>query len=360
MPLPDTLFDRACGEVRQQMDGVLALAEQLSHLRLAADAEACVAGMVDASASVRRLVDRLTDLKAVDAGLLKLEPAPLKLDELADAVQANWNRAAARGATPVLVSYDGPPEIAVMADRARLLQVFDGLIAEAAAGAPAKAIEVVIRAGLRGDSVTLHGCVRGASAPGEAATQAAGGLEVSLGVLLSAKMVEGMLGALSRQDAAGGGRSACFDLTLPAAVSAPALEDSAGEEHVGHVLVVDDNATNRVVAQALCDMLHCTSESADDGVQAVEAAGTGRFDVILMDIRMPNMDGVAATRAIRALDGERGRTAIFALTANIDPEDVKSYLAAGMNGVIEKPVKADALREALRQAIGGRADAAAA
>ena len=118
-----------------------------------------------------------------------------------------------------------------------------------------------------------------------------------------------------------------------------------------HVLVVDDNATNRMVAEALCEMFDYTSECAVDGAEAVEAARTGRFDLILMDIRMPIMDGVEATRAIRALPGAAGATPIIALTANADPADVETYLAAGMHSVVEKPLKPEKLLEAIGSAL---------
>ncbi|WP_372785750.1 response regulator, partial [Phenylobacterium sp.] len=120
------------------------------------------------------------------------------------------------------------------------------------------------------------------------------------------------------------------------------------------------NATNRMVAQALCEMFDCTSESANDGAEALEAARAGRFDLILMDIKMPVMDGVAATKAIRALPGPPGLVPIIALTANAEPEDAEGYLAAGMNGVVEKPMKPEHLLAALQEALGEAADAAAA
>jgi len=128
------------------------------------------------------------------------------------------------------------------------------------------------------------------------------------------------------------------------------------------VLVVDDNATNRMVAEALCEMFDYTSECVVDGLEAVEAARTGRFDLILMDIRMPNMDGVEATRAIRKLPGAAGSVPIIALTANADPEDAKEYLAVGMHSVVEKPLKPEKLLEAISLALTttpGRRSAAA-
>jgi CheY-like chemotaxis protein len=79
-----------------------------------------------------------------------------------------------------------------------------------------------------------------------------------------------------------------------------------------------------------------------------------------MDIRMPRMDGIAATRAIRALSGPAGAVPIIALTANADPEDAAGYLAAGMNGVVEKPMKPEHLLAALQDALNPESDAAAA
>ena len=127
------------------------------------------------------------------------------------------------------------------------------------------------------------------------------------------------------------------------------------------MLVVDDNATNRMVAEALCEMFDCTSECVEDGVEALEAARTGRFDLILMDIRMPRMDGVEATRAIRALPGAAGAVPIIALTANADAEDAKGYIASGMHSVVEKPIKPERLLAAINAALPdapGRAVAA--
>ena len=92
-----------------------------------------------------------------------------------------------------------------------------------------------------------------------------------------------------------------------------------------------------------------------DGVEALEAARERPFDVILMDIRMPRMDGIEATRAIRLLPGAAGRTPILALTANADPTDMQNYIDAGMQGAVEKPVKAEKLAMALDSVLSGPA-----
>ena len=114
-----------------------------------------------------------------------------------------------------------------------------------------------------------------------------------------------------------------------------------------------------MVAEALCEMFDCTSEQVVDGVQAVEAARSGRFDLILMDIKMPRMDGITATRAIRDLTGPAGAAPLVALTANADPSDVESYLMAGMQDVVEKPIKPERLAAVLNALLGGDQVAAA-
>jgi CheY-like chemotaxis protein len=107
-----------------------------------------------------------------------------------------------------------------------------------------------------------------------------------------------------------------------------------------------------MVAAALCSMFGCTCETAEDGLEAVEAARARRFDLILMDIKMPRMDGIAATRAIRALRGPASRTPIVALTAAADPETVASCLASGMASVVDKPIVPAQLLQALQDALG--------
>ena len=368
MSLPDFLAERVAADIRQQMDGVLALTDQLSRQRLTADGEACVASVAAAAEGVRRMVDAGRDLKAVTAQGLVLDLQPVVLREIMDEVQERWQpRAAASGVT-LLVSFDGDPGAAAMADRKRLLQIFDGFIGEAVAAQARGAVEAGLTVHTLPDGVRLQGRVRGPRDTGwddqdtESRIRHIAerlGLEVALGALLARRVLKGMAGEVHKEANAGASDTVAFEVNL-----APILEEvEAPAEEAGraaHILVVDDNATNRMVAQSLVEMFDCTSESAEDGEEAVEAVRTGRFDLILMDIRMPRMDGVAATRAIRALPGRIGAVPIIALTANADPDDAEGYLAAGMNGVVEKPMKPEHLLLALQQALNPDAAAAAA
>jgi CheY-like chemotaxis protein len=222
------------------------------------------------------------------------------------------------------------------------------------------AVEASIRTSVGPEGVRLEGRVRGARDPAwdsqdlEARNRQVDsrfGLEVAIGVMLARQIVEGLGGALRNEAGGGASETVIFELLLPVASETPAEEPHPAERSA-HILVVDDNATNRMVAQALCEMFDCTCESVNDGAEAVEAARAGRYDLILMDIKMPVMDGVAATRAIRALPGVPGLVPIIALTANADPEDAQGYLDAGMNGVVEKPMKPEHLLAALQAALG--------
>ena len=362
MALPDFFFERVTTDIRQQMDGVLALAEQLRRTRLTADAESCVASVAEAAEGVSRLLEAAVSLRDVNSQGLIAEPAPLALRELMDTIEARWAPRAANAGVRLLVSYDGDPEAAVMADRTRLIQVFDGFIAEAVGSQSRGVVEASLHADPANEAGVVLTCrVRGAREAHwngldlESRIKSIDermGLEVAIAAMLSRNVLTGLGGKSHREEKSGASSdTGSFVLTLPAVqADAPAAD---GPARAAHVLVVDDNATNRMVAQSLVEMFECTSEAAKDGVEAVEAARTGRFDLILMDIRMPRMDGVAATRAIRALAGPSGQVPIIALTANADPEDAAGYLAAGMNDVVEKPMKPEQLLTALQKALNG-------
>jgi CheY-like chemotaxis protein len=117
------------------------------------------------------------------------------------------------------------------------------------------------------------------------------------------------------------------------------------------VLLVDDHPMNRELGHALLTLAGCDVSTAEDGAQAVEAAGLGGFDLILMDVHMPGMDGLAAARAIRALPGPQGAVPIIALSADVLPEQIARCRAAGMDDHVAKPIRREELVAAVARAL---------
>jgi CheY-like chemotaxis protein len=116
-----------------------------------------------------------------------------------------------------------------------------------------------------------------------------------------------------------------------------------------HLLVVDDVAANRAMMRALLTADGHLVTAAENGAEAVALTARDRFDAVLMDVRMPVMDGIEATRRIRKLPGEAGTTPIIAISADVMPETTRTCLAAGMSAMLAKPIERDALVATLRR-----------
>jgi signal transduction histidine kinase/ActR/RegA family two-component response regulator len=344
-------------ELQTPLNGVLAVAEMLQRQPLSADSQAFVRTIVESCQTMAETLEGALELSRADAGTLVIEMAPTLLRTTMDEVQGRWQARAAQQRVTLAVAYDGEPELMAEIDAVRVGQVFDGLIGAALSLARRGAVEASLLAQRTPDGLRLVGRVRdtsgGLSAKRvnqafEALADGGGG---TLGLALCQRIVERMGGEIRVEANVGAGATVVFELSVAEAIAEAEAVDSAGVKRSAHVLVVDDNATNRMVAEALCEMFDCTSECVEDGFEALEAARTGRFDLILMDIRMPRMDGVEATRAIRALPGPAGAVPIIALTANADPEDAKSYVTCGMHSVVEKPIKPERLLQAMNAAL---------
>jgi signal transduction histidine kinase/CheY-like chemotaxis protein len=141
----------------------------------------------------------------------------------------------------------------------------------------------------------------------------------------------------------------------PAAGSAPGAAPDAppAAPRPPRVLVVDDHPVNREVARIMLQALGCEVIEACDGHEAVQAAAAHVFDLVLMDVRMPRMDGLEATRRVRALPGAPGAVPVVAMTADAMPEDVARCLAAGMNAHLAKPVSQAGLSAFVSRALAG-------
>jgi CheY-like chemotaxis protein len=137
-------------------------------------------------------------------------------------------------------------------------------------------------------------------------------------------------------------RAELFTATLKALQKAIAVKSLPTR-----ILVAEDNSVNRKVMQSLLNLFGCQFDFAANGREAVELARTGKFGLIFMDCQMPEMDGFAATRAIRKWQQGRQRTPIIALSASASPGDRAECLAAGMNDCLAKPIEPQKLKDAL-------------
>ncbi len=354
-------------ELRTPMNGVLAVAELLRRQPLNTQSHAHITTIVESSETLLRILQDALDLSRAEAGELELHPVPTPLRALMDEIQATWAPRASQDNVTLMVSYEGDTELAAVVDGARLTQVFNNLIGNALNFARNGVVEAGLKAVADGDRIRLEARIRddgtGIAAERldtifEPFMQASGQGGAGLGLAICRQVIDRMGGRLWAENNPGRGATFAFDLeverTQVEAAAPSNVENFRGDaDRIDrpHILIVDDNATNRVVAQALCEMFGCSSETAEDGVEAVEAVQDRRFDLILMDIKMPRMDGVQATQTIRALTGPARNIPIVALTANADPDDAKKYLAIGMAAVVEKPIKPERLRMAMLLAL---------
>jgi signal transduction histidine kinase/AmiR/NasT family two-component response regulator len=359
-------------ELRTPMNGVLAVAELLRRQPLGPDAQAYVQTIIDSSETLLRILSDALDLSRAEGGELELTSQSSFLNEIMDDVQALWTPRAAQDGVSLMAGYDGDPDLAVEIDVVRLKQVFNNLIGNALKYARNGVVEASLKAAASADGVRLEARVRD-NGRGDGAERLENAFEPfaegaghgsGLGLAICRQIVERMGGRIWAERNPGEGSTFGFEITAPRAEivrqGAASNVTELTELQLStepHILIVDDNGTNRVVAQALCEMFGCTSECAEDGQEAIEMAKTRHFDMILMDIKMPRMDGVQATQAIRALPGPAKDTPIVALTANADPDDAKHYLSIGMAAVVEKPIKPERLRQAMTVALNGAEEA---
>jgi two-component system, sensor histidine kinase len=347
----NAFFEAIAAEVRRPLDGILAVADLLQRQPLTADVQSYVRTIAEQHQMLLQTLNDACDLSRAERGALELSTAPVELRPLMDAIQDEWQQRAAESGVALSISYDGEDLVALV-DSQRLRQIFNHLLDRALKMTRRGGVEASLKAHKRGGGVMIEGRVRdsGSAVPPERLARIFEpriDLVEGMGMILCRRLVEAMAGQIRAENNVGAGSTISFDLMAEEVEMAKAREEDRPAARAAHVLVVDDNATNRMVAEALCEMFDCTSESAEDGIEAVEAARSGRFDLILMDIKMPRMDGVEATRTIRAMAGASGSVPIIALTANADPDDAAGYLASGMSSVVEKPIKPEALLAAM-------------
>ena len=187
-----------------------------------------------------------------------------------------------------------------------------------------------------------------------------------LGLAISKRLIAAMGGEIGAESRPGEGSTFWFEVPLAVADAAAPVEeaDAVAPERSARILIADDAPANRELVTAILTQLGARADAVADGAEAVEAASTGFYDLVLMDMHMPVMDGLEAARRIRALEGDLGRLPIIALTANVQADQVRKCLEAGMDGHVGKPINVADLARAVGSWLGrqhgdGAAEAAA-
>lgn len=321
----------------------------------------------DASENLLSVVNDVLDFSRLEAGAVELDAHPfdpLVMARSTVALLAEQAAAKGIGISVKAEGFDG----SLMGDGVRLRQVLTNLISNAVKFTTSGEIEVLVRQSKVGDQRKLRISVRdsgiGITAEQMGAifgrfTQADASVSrkyggTGLGLAISRRIIEALGGEIDVESEPGRGSTFWFEVVMPEASDVVVDEPETGlAVEMGQslrLLVVDDNAVNRELICALLEPFDIDIETANDGVEAVEAAARGPFDLILMDVQMPNMDGLAATRRIRAAEArDARRVPIIALTANILPEQITRCLEAGMDDHLGKPINPERLLSILSQ-----------
>ncbi|MBI1683346.1 PAS domain S-box protein [Caulobacter hibisci] len=339
-------------EIRTPMNGVLGIIHLLKRQGLSAEADHLLGEALACGRMLSTLLDDIIDFSRIEAGRLDVTPEPIDPAELVRGV-ARLLRAQAEHKGLALI-VEAPDVGIVLADPTRLRQALFNLVGNAVKFTLSGSVALRLRR-LPDDRLVFEVADTGVGIAAEAqarlfqrfqqadasTTRRFGGS--GLGLAITRRLAQMMGGEVDFTSAEGEGSTFRLTIAAPPVAQAP-QDDAAGERMLEglKILVVEDNATNRMVARRILEMLGAAVETAEDGLSGVEAAERG-FDLILMDVQMPGVDGLEASRRIRALPGPVGATPIVALTANVLAHQRATYLAAGMNGVAAKPISPTAL-----------------
>jgi signal transduction histidine kinase/CheY-like chemotaxis protein len=354
-------------ELRTPLNGVLGMAQALEADALSPGQRERVEVVRQSGEILLALVNDLLDVTEIETGSLELEPGVVDVAGLAEQTRRVFAPLAeAKGLAFRLQRLPSAAEVR-RGDARRVRQILHNLVANAVKFTASGRIVVVIR----GSADELELEVRD-TGPGLAperlgaiferfslsdlsATRRHGGPGLGLAVTRGlARLMGGDITAASRL---GEGSVFTARLKLPLAEAGTAADaarpPAPGGRRPVRVLAAEDNPTNQIVLKALLEQAGLTAHLVANGEEAVEAWRAAPWDVVLMDIQMPVMDGLAATRAIRAMEAQEGRprTPIVAVTANALAHQAAGYIAAGMDGLTPKPIEFVQLMAVIEEAL---------
>lgn len=358
-------------EIRTPLNGVVSMADALSRRHLDDSAHQMVELIRSSGATLERLLSDILDSAKIEAGQVTLETHVFDLKHALNDVALLWRAKAEDKGVALVFEMDPAAPKWVEGDPVRLRQILTNLVSNALKFTDRGAVTLTVSA-LPGDRIGFAVRDTGIGFDGEQRArifqrfqQADGSITrryggTGLGLAISTALVELMGGALDCESEPGHGSVFTFDLDLQRAeppAAAPVRETPA-TNLAGlplRVLLADDHPANRKVIEIMLGVTEMTLVTVEDGRQALDAFVEGDFDIVLMDMQMPVMDGLTATRSIRAFEASQGRerTAILMLTANALAEHVAQSLAAGADGHLAKPITLPGLFAAMSAALSG-------
>lgn len=354
-------------ELRTPLNGILGMAQIMGGGALEPGQRERLQTIEESGRALLNVINDILDISKIEAGRLEIRPAPFDLGRFADDMISLYRPLAAdRGLT---FSLEAPDEARgwFLGDAVRLRQVASNLIANALKFTETGEICVTLE--IVGGRLRFTVADTGMGVPADlqaglferfvqadgSATRRFGG--TGLGLAICKEIVELLGGTIGFESREGAGSRFVFEVPL-APAAAPRQEGMAqscepADDAPVRVLVVDDNPTNRMVLSTLLDQFGVASHSVCDGAEAVQAWEAGGWDAILMDIHMPQMDGMTATQRIRERERDLGRprTPIIAVTASVLSHETEGYFSAGMDGCVAKPIEARTIMSALQGAL---------
>ncbi|WP_209426515.1 PAS domain S-box protein [Pararhodobacter sp. SW119] len=358
-------------ELRTPLTGVLGMAELLGDSAIDTEQRRMIDTIRDSGEGLLAILNDILDLAKIEAGKLELESYPFAPSDLARRVRALYGPHAASKGLTLDVTACAQSAMMRMGDRNRILQILNNLIGNALKFTQVGSVSVdfsmrpgdvlQIRVTDTGIGMTATQCARVfdefEQAEGSTARRFGG---TGLGLSITRRLVQLMAGEIALQSAPGNGTKVIVSLPV-----APAVQDQIpariGQANLGgvRVLVADDNMTNRRILDGMLRSLGLSVTLVDDGRAALEAFRPGKFDLLLLDIAMPELDGIEALARIRVRERAAGSTPVpaIAVTANAMQHQVAEYLAAGFVGHVAKPFRKAALAEEIAQHIDARQDA---
>lgn len=353
-------------EIRTPLNGVLGNMTLLRDTELSADQDRYVGYMETSGRLLMRHISDVLDITRYDAGKLSTLSEPVNISALFQDIIDTQQSVAEKNGTTLSWAWQGARMDWILSDHDRLQNVMINLIGNAVKFTRQGEVEVTIENVGETDAAKLmvkikdtgHGMPASLVARvfddfvtgNTAYDREVGG--TGLGLSIAKRFVHALGGEIGVDSIEGQGST--FWVALPVVqTQAPekvaAISEVSPKQRALKVLLVEDNEINRIVARGMLQAEGHTVVEAHDGKQGVEASKSTRFDLILMDISMPVMDGRAATRAIRGQSGASQDTMIVALTANAMIEEQSEFMNDGMNSILTKPLSRDALRELLQQ-----------